>query len=336
MKKETLVFIAVVIVAATVYMITRNQGAYVKNQGFAHGTSYHIIYEHPAGLNIKADLEKVMDSVDASLSTYDSTSVISAVNRNKATELDQNFKRVFRKAMQIARETNGAFDITLAPLVNAWGFGFTERTKVDSAIIDSLLAFTGYRKVTLQDGQVIKDDPRLMLDVNAIAKGFSVDKTASYLEAQGIENYMVEIGGEMRALGINNSGNPWRIGIDSPIDDPDATNRQLKAVVEIKEGALATSGNYRRFYIEDGVKYSHTIHPQTGYPVRHSLLSASVYSPKCMAADAYATAFMVMGLEKSKAFIKQQNHLEAYLIYSDESGNEQVYATPAFQERISQ
>ena len=334
MKKSTFAFIAIVILAALVYMITQNQEAYIQNRGYAHGTTYNVIYKHPQGVSIQPDLEKVMDSVDRSLSTYDSTSVISRINRNEDTAPDDDFKKVFHTARRIAENTNGAFDITVAPVVNAWGFGYTERSKVDSATIDSMMAFTGYTKVKLINNRIKKEDPRLMLDVNAIAKGYSVDKTANYLESQGITNYMVEIGGEVRARGTNNKGKPWRIGIDRPIDDPNATRRELKAVAALSDGALATSGNYRRFYIKDGVKYSHTINPKTGFPVRHSLLSASVYTNNCMTADAYATAFMVMGLEDSKALVQNNPGLEAYFIYADKSGEEQVYATEGFKDLI--
>lgn len=336
MRKAIIAITTLIAGAAVIYMIRHNQGSYIKNQGFAHGTTYHIIYQHPQGINIKADLEKVMESVDRSLSTYDSTSVISGVNRNEQPELTDDFRRVFNKAMKVARKTDGAFDITVAPLVNAWGFGFTERTEVDSALVDSLLKFTGHEKVKLKNGGIIKQDPRLMLDVNAIAKGYSVDKTARFLEKQGVDNYMVEIGGEVRVSGKNNQGKAWRIGIDRPIDDPKAKNRQLKAVVKLSEGALATSGNYRRFYVKDGVKYSHTIHPQTGYPVRHSLLSASVYATDCMTADAYATAFMVMGLKESKEFVARHPALEAYFIYSGPEGDEKIYATEGFQQKLAE
>lgn len=334
MKKAVFAFLAIAIIAGLIILINKNQATYIKIQGFAHGTTYHIIYKHPRGINLKAGLEKVMDSVDASLSTYDSTSIISRINRNENVKPDADFKKVFRRAQEISNATNGAFDITIAPVVNAWGFGFTERTKVDSSIIDSLQQFTGFAKVALQNEIIKKQDSSIMLDVNAIAKGFSVDKTARYLEGKTINNYMVEIGGEVRVKGKNSSGEAWRIGIDRPIEDPEARKRELKTVVSLKNGALATSGNYRRFYVEDGTKYSHTINPKTGFPVRHNLLSASVYANDCMTADAYATAFMVMGLEKSQSMVRQNPELEAYFIYADENGDEQVIATDAFKQKI--
>ena len=327
--------VLVSIIAVWLIIHFRDTASYVYNEGFAHGTTYHITYNHPRGKNLNSGIKKVIRDIDQSLSIYDSTSVISRINRNDPNvEADKDFINVFNKSTEISRKTNGAFDITVAPLVNAWGFGFEDRQKIDSAKVDSLLQFVGYTKVTRENKRIVKDTPGVMMDVNAVAKGYSVDRVARYLEDQNIPDYLVEIGGEVRVKGENPDGKHWQIGIDKPVDDPQAKNRKLKDIIQITDKSLATSGNYRRFYIKDGVKYSHTINPKTGYPVKHSLLSASVIAKDCMTADAYATAFMVMGLEKSKKFVNDHPALEAYFIYSDEQGNEQILFTEAFGKKI--
>lgn len=224
--------------------------------------------------------------------------------------------------------------MTVAPLVNAWGFGFKNKLDPDSIPVDSLLELVGYKKVHLIDGKLLKDDPRIMFDASAIAKGYGVDVVADFLESKGVENYMVEIGGEIRAKGKNNKGKIWRVGIDKPIDDPSSLSREIQDVIELGKGAMATSGNYRQFYIKDGKKYAHTIDPRLGYPVQHSLLSASVIAPDCMTADAYATAFMVLGLEKSIEIVEKDTLMEAYFIYSDNDGNLKTFTTAKLKEMI--
>jgi Membrane-associated lipoprotein involved in thiamine biosynthesis len=241
--------------------------------------------------------------------------------------LDDYFTTCFETSEQIAKATDGAFDWTVAPLVNAWGFGFKNKLEPEEIPVDSLLQVVGYQKVRLEAGKVIKEDPRIMFDASAIAKGYGVDIVADFLESKGITNYMVEIGGEIRVNGISNKERPWRVGIDKPIDDPTSLTRQIQDVLELKNGAMATSGNYRQFYVKDGKKYAHTIDPRLGYPVQHSLLSASVVAPTCMKADAYATAFMVLGLEKSVEIVQNDPELEAYFIYTDENGSLATYTT---------
>ena len=293
---------------------------YEKNEGQAHGTFYHITYESKNKQNLHEALRANMHRIDKSLSTYDNISVISRVNQNdESVVLDNHFLAVFNRSQEIAKHTHGAFDITVAPLVNAWGFGFTEPQKTDSASIATILENVGYEKLTLQNKKLIKASPLMQLDASAIAKGYSVDQAALLLEKKGIENYMVEIGGEVRVKGVNPEGRPWRIGIDDPSENNPINNRKIQRIVQLTQGALATSGNYRQFYEKDGKKYSHTINPKTGYPVRHNLLSVSVVAPDCMTADAYATAFMVLGYNASIEIVENTPELEAYFILSDES-----------------
>lgn len=237
-------------------------------------------------------------------------------------QTDSLFRAVFRRSLEISAETDGAFDITVAPLINAWGFGFKKGIFPDSAQVDSLRQLIGYTRVSLDaDGCVQKQDPRLMLNCSAVAKGYAVDVVTRLLQAKGIDNLMVDIGGEVVVKGHNPQQRPWRIGINKPVDDSLATNQELQAIVELTEGAIATSGNYRNYYHRNGKKYAHTIDPRTGYPVQHAILSSTVLAPDCMSADAYATAFMVMGLEEAEAFVEAHPELAAYFIYSQPDGS---------------
>ncbi|MCS2319177.1 FAD:protein FMN transferase [Bacteroides fragilis] len=217
--------------------------------------------------------------------------------------------------------------MTVAPLANAWGFGFKKGAFPDSIMIDSLLQITGYQKVKLENGKVIKEDPRVMLSCSAVAKGYSVDVVARYLDSKGIKNYMVDIGGELVVKGVNPKEEAWRIGINKPVDDSLSLNQEIQTTLKLTNVGIATSGNYRNFYYKDGKKYAHTIDPRTGYPVQHNILSATVVADDCMTADALATAFMVMGLDEAEAFTKSHPNIGAYFIYSDEKGEVKSYFT---------
>ena len=300
-----------------------SEPSWIKNKGGIFGTSYHITYKSPAGKDLHTDLKSALDSVNRSLSTYDSASVISQFNQSaRGIIMDDHFRSVFLTAQQVTEKTRGAFDMTVAPLVNAWGFGFTGKKKVTREKTDSLKALVGMQYVEIKGDSIIKQRPEIMLDASAIAKGHGSDVAAEVLERHGCKNYMVEIGGEVVTKGENPRNGPWRIGIDRPIDDPTASRRELELVVELSGQALATSGSYRQFYIDEetGKKYSHTINPSTGRPVDHTLLSASVVAPSCMLADAYATAFMVMGFQKSMDLIKKHPELEGCFIFDSKDG----------------
>ena len=241
---------------------------------------------------------------------------------------------VFMLAKSISEETDGAFDITVAPLVNAWGFGFDSSTNVSRETIDSLRRFVGFDKIALKDGKIVKQDSRTMLDCSAIAKGYGVDHVARLLDSKGVENYMIDIGGELVLKGNNPKMNVWRIGINKPIDDSLSVNQELQTVIEITNAGLATSGNYRNFYYKDGKKYAHTINPRTGYPVQHNILSATVLAKNCATADAYATSFMVMGMKGAKQILKKHPDLCAYLIYADEKGQNKIWYSPSLKNKI--
>lgn len=305
-------------IVATV-LILRRHNVFQTDEGLVFGTVYRITYQ--CADNLKDEIEAELKKVDASLSPFNPTSVISRINRNEEVQADTFFTTVFRRSEEIAKETDGCFDITVAPLVNAWGFGFKESIFPDSAMIDSLLDIVGHEKVCLQDGRVVKSDSRTMLDCSAIAKGFGCDAVARLFDRKGIQSYMVEIGGEVVVKGRNPKHDLWRIGISKPVEDSLAVNQDLQVVLEITDAGMATSGNYRNFYYKGGKRYAHTIDPKSGYSVQHSLLSATVVASDCMTADAYATAFMVMGLERAKAFAESNPAIDAYFIYEDELGN---------------
>jgi thiamine biosynthesis lipoprotein len=304
--------------------------------GNTQGTTYNMTFEYLKGADIQPEIEQVLHDFDMSLSTYEPSSIISRINQNDTlVVIDKKFEEVLLEARRVYEKTNGAFDITVAPVVNAWGFGFTPGADVDSAMIDSLLRFVGMNKVKLEEGKIIKDFPQTMLDVNAIAQGYSVDVVAQFLEEKGIENYLVEIGGELKCKGLNPKGEDWKIGIDRPQEGNLVPGQNMQAVIAIKGKSLATSGNYRKFYEKNGIKYAHSINPKTGYPVLSKLLSVTIISDKCITADAYATAFMVMGLDKSIEFLKSGvEDLDAYLIYNDNEGKFRVYSTPGMKKYI--
>ena len=312
--------------------------AWIKNQGQVFGTYYHLVYESPNGEDLQKEVLLALDSVNSSLSTYDTSSVISRFNQSQSgTRTDPHFRKVFETAKEINIATNGAFDMTVAPLVNAWGFGFTNKEEMTPEKVEALKQLVGMNYLKLTADSILKSRPEVMLDASAIAKGYGVDVAARTLARYGCKNFLVEIGGEVVNEGLNSRGQKWRIGIDKPIDDPIASNRELQFIIELSGKALATSGNYRQFYIDEktGKKYAHTIDPIAGMPVQHTLLSASIIANDCMTADAYATACMVMGLEKSLELMKKHPQMEGCFIYSSENGME-VSRTEGFEQYIAE
>lgn len=324
--------VAVVAIIVAVAFGKRNDGTYQKDTGFIFGTSYNVTYE--SGKNYKKEIVDVLNEVDRSLSPFNDSSIITAVNNNKDTELNTYFTDVFTLADKICKDTQGAFDITVAPLVNAWGFGFKNGTMPTQTQIDSIKSFVGFNHVTLTNGKIHKDDPRTMLDCSAIAKGYGVDKVAELLEAKGIKNYMVEIGGEIIVKGVNPEKKNWHIAVIKPTDDSLSTSQEMQTILKITDIAMATSGNYRNYYYKDGKKYAHTIDPKTGRPVQHNILSATVLAPTCAQADAYATSFMVSGLDKAKQILSRHKEMMAYIIYNDEKGKYSVWYSPAMKKHI--
>lgn len=324
--KQSFIWLAILLLASIWIIAKKKQEVpYNSINGLVFGTVYNITYQYEGDL--KAEIEAELKKFDGSLSPFNDSSVISRINRNEDIETDSFFRACFKRSMEISEGTKGAFDITVAPLANAWGFGFKKGAFPDSLMIDSLLQITGYQKVKLENGKVIKQDPRMMLSCSAVAKGYSVDVAAHLLDSKGIKNYMIDIGGEIVAKGQNSKDGLWRIGINKPIDDSLNTNQDIQTILELTDVGLATSGNYRNYYYKDGKKYAHTIDPRTGYPVQHSILSSTVIAKDCMTADALATAFMVMGLEKAEAYANADPSIDAYFIYSGENGEYKTFLT---------
>ena len=298
---------------------------YRYTEGKIYGTFYHISYASDEDL--KEEILRQMESVNASLSMFNPESVIARLNRNETDSTDALFQKMYAMALQVNRKTEGAFDITVGPLVNAWGFGFKNGQDLTPAQIDSILSFVGFEKVALENGKIVKQDPRVILDCSAIAKGYGSDAVARLFDRKGIRNYMIEIGGEIVVKGLSPKEQKWKVGINKPIDDSLNVNNEIQTILNVTDLGIATSGNYRNFYYKDGKKYAHTIDPRTGYPVQHNILSATVIAEDCMTADALATAFMVMGLEEASAFANAHPAIDAYFIYSDENGKFQTFFT---------
>lgn len=324
-------FLAILIIGTVI--ILKKQPPFLTDEGFVFGTVYKVTYQYDE--NLKNEIETELKKVDNSLSPFNEKSIITYINHNEKVTLDSLFTHVFNLAQQVSEATNGAFDITVAPLVNAWGFGFKKAIELDSITVDSLCQFVGYEKVSLTgNGEILKKDDRLMLDCSSIAKGFGVDVVAHLLESKGIKNYMVDIGGEVAVKGKNPKMKSWRIGINKPIEDSLSINQELQTILEISNVGMATSGNYRNFYYKGGKKYAHTIDPRTGYPVQHTILSSTVIAKDCATADAYATAFMVMGLDSAKAFCKAHPELDAYFICSGDEDKYEIYFTEGMKRHI--
>lgn len=307
----------------------------IKIEGNAQGTTYHITYFDDKGRNLQPEITQLLLNFDKSVSTYDQNSIISKINTNQPTKVDKYFITCFKKAKEVWKNTQGAFDPTVFPLVNAWGFGPGKKQNIDKTKIDSILKFVGFDLIELKGKKIIKKDPRVALDFNAFAQGYSVDVVSDFLNSKGIKSYIVEIGGEVYAKGKKPNGDNWKIGIEKPIDNKTSEN-PIKAIASLENLAIATSGNYRRFIIEDGVKYAHHLDPKTGYPTKNNLLSASVFAKECISSDANATGILVMGLEKAKEFLKLHPELQAYLIYSDEKGIYRIFETPGINSIVTE
>lgn len=305
------------LIAGTVFVIRQQHAMpYQHHQGFVFGTGYNVSYQ--ADENLQPAIEAELAKVDGEFSMFNDSSTVSRMNRGEHPQPSPMFTEVYELAQTVSKETDGAFDITVAPLVNAWGFGFKHEQLPTRKQVDSLLLI------------------RNQFDFAAIAKGYGCDVIARLMQQRGIQNYMIEIGGEVITKGISPSRVPWRIGVVKPTEDTLGTGGELLATLNLSDCYMATSGNYRNFYYKDGKKYAHTIDPHTGYPVQHSLLSATVLAPNCATADAYATSFMVMGLDKARELLSRHTELMAYFIYTDEQGQLAVWYSPALKDKIQE
>ena len=338
MKKNKIVwqlpFLVLLIVGTVVIIRHQSSIPYQHNSGMVFGTTYNITYQCDS--NLHNSIIRELEKVDEALSPFNKKSVITAVNNNHDIEVNDMFADVFLLAQKISDDTSGDFDITVAPLVNAWGFGFKNGTQPTKHNIDSLKNIIGYKKVKLEGRKVVKKDKRLMLDCSSIAKGYGSDVVARFLQKRGVKNYMVEIGGEIVTKGISPKRVPWKIGVTRPVDDSLSVSKELQSVINVTDKAMATSGNYRNFYYKNGKKYAHTIDPHTGYPVQHNILSATVIADNCATADAYATAFMVMGLEKAQKLLERHPELMAYFIYSDKDGKNKTCCSEKLKKKVAE
>lgn len=336
MKKSSknIIFLSVLILA-TILILFKSQkeaSAYQSIDGLIFGTVYHITYQSTEEL--KPSIDGILQKFNHSLSPFDSTSVISKVNRNEETVLDNYFTTVFNRSLEISELTDGAFDITVSPFINVWGFGFKEEELPDSTVIDSLMHFVGYQKIKIEDSQIKKEDERMTINASAIAKGYAVDVIADFLNQKEVDNYMIEIGGEIVAKGVNAKKEKWRIGINKPNEDSLSTTTGLQIVLELENKAVATSGNYRNYYYRDGIRYAHTIDPRTGHPVQHEIMSATIVATDCMTADALATSCMVLGLDKSKELLDSLDEVDGFLIYMDKDGEVREFSTRGMDKHI--
>ena len=341
MKKIIYIIVAIGLVALAMCRTKEAETqalSYHKLEGTVFHTIYHITYQGERDYH--DEIKQLFKEFDGSLSMFNDTSIITRMNNcDTSVVANRYFRHVFTKAMEVSEATGGAFDITVAPLVNLWGFGFKNSDNVSQAAIDSILQFVGYKTVHLdEEGHLHKDDPRTIMDASSIAKGYMSDVVADFLREQGVENYMVEIGGEVALNGVNPKGSRWSIGINKPTDDSTQVNSELQDILYMSEGGVATSGNYRNFYYKDGKKYAHTIDPHTGYPIQQDILSSTVIARDCMTADAYATAFMVLGKEKAMEVLAKDTTLMAYFIVdapdTDGNGGYEIVYSPALEQRL--
>ncbi|WP_299535096.1 FAD:protein FMN transferase [Ulvibacterium sp.] len=304
--------------------------------GGALGTSYSIIYLSKEEQDFQKEIDSVFDAVNKSLSTYLPDSDISKINGGDTTVVvDKMFKEVFELSKKVYRNTDGYFDPTVGVLVNAWGFGPSPSMKMDSTAVDSLLTLVGFEKVNLtKSNRIKKTDSNIYLDFNAIAKGYAIDRLAVFLDEKEISDYLIEVGGELVGKGENRiKGKPWVVGIDDPQIEE---GRRLKILMQLKDRALASSGNYRKFRIDSvtGKKYVHTIDPKSGFTKNGNTLGTTVLANTCGEADAYATAFMAMDLQDVLHFLDTTHELDAYIVYLNETGEAQEFMTPGFKDLV--
>lgn len=336
-KKKLFFFVAGVIFTLSVASCSQNgsnavETQYVATQGAAQGTSWHIRYRSFDGEDLTPKFDSILKAFDNSISTYNKQSLLTKINNNEKCPVDSIISVVFRQSQRIYELSGGLFDPTCRPLVNAWGFGKHTDLKVPSqAEIDSILEFVGMDKVRIDSGRIVKADPRVTLNFNANAQGYSVDILCDYLEANGYTDYVVEVGGETRAAGRNQYDQPWRVGIDSPVEGSTVQNREINTIVPLSGKSLCTSGDYRNFFkTDDGRKFSHELNPKTGYPKDDSLLSVSVLADLAIDGDALATAVMVMGFERGFRLIDSLPDTEGYFIYATSKGGLDVRKTDGF------
>ena len=298
-------------------------------QGEAQGSYYAITYYDEQERNFQHEIDSIFHAVDVSVNLWVDTSVISKVNRNEDVTLDSIFIDNFNIAQEAARLSDGYFDPTISPIVAAWGFSYKHGDSITPQLIDSLKQLVDYRKVRIENGMVVKENPDMTLDFNAIAQGYTSDLIASFLDSRGIKNYLVDTGGEIMAHGTKPNGQPWIVGIEKPADNWDS-EQVVHTRIALRDKGLVTSGSTRKYVERNGKRYSHCIDPNTGYPVEHQVLSVTVMANSSVWADALASICMVMGMEKSLPLIESMDDVEAYYIYVNENNELETFATEGF------
>lgn len=316
--KRYLAVLAVLAVTIIAMLCSRQRMRFFSHEGVVWTTDYHITYEAHRDLNDSIQL--ILNNMDMSVSPYNKASLITALNENNLNRVDAYIKRLLDASLIVHRESGGAFDPTVMPLVNAWGFGYKNGTMPTRSQLDSILTFVGLDKVTLHGDTLVKQDPRLMLDFSSIAKGLACDEIGRMLARNGARNWLVEIGGEVAASGVNSRGKPWQVSVDMPSDEQDEVSHESALTLSLDSGAVATSGNYRKWREQGGNKISHIIDPHTGDSRAGTLLSVTVIAPDCMTADAWATACMVMGDENVKNMMQKRDDLGVMTISADTVG----------------
>ena len=328
MKRVFILFIGLVILASC-----GKQPKKMALQGLAQGSYYAVTYYDEQGRNFQHEIDSIFHAVDMSVNLWVDSSVISKVNRNEEVVLDQIFIDNFNIAQEAAKLSDGYFDPTVSPIVAAWGFSYKVGDSITPQLIDSLKQWVDYRKVRIENGKVIKENPAITLDFNAIAQGYTSDQIAAFLESRGIKSYLVDTGGEIMAKGEKTNGKPWIVGIEKPAENKDS-EQVVQTRIALRDKGLVTSGSTRKYVERNGKRYSHSINPKTGYPVEHNVLSVTVLAENSVWADALASICMVMGLEQSLPLIESLDGVEAYYIYSNEQNELETFATEGFKTLI--
>lgn len=328
MTKRYIAIIFFLIIFFAGLYLWREQKQFYSSSGVVWTTDYHITYESSKLLD--DSIQAVLSQVDNSASKYNKNSLLSKINDNTTTLSDDIIEKLYKKSEEVYIASKGAFDPTISPLANVWGFGIGDYKAPGKAVIDSILEFVGFNKTKFIDGKIRKNDPRITFDFNSIAKGLACDEVGRMLARNGVKNYIVEIGGEVASKGHNKNGKKWKISVDSPIESSDAVIHSSAFIIELNDGGIATSGNYRNFKIVDGRKIAHTINPHTGFPEMSNLLSVTIVAPDCMTADAYATACMALGVEGSKRMLGSSRKIAVSLSYLNKDGATEIWVNSAF------
>ena len=333
--RKNIAISVLLVVALVMLFVSRDRKRFFTHEGVVWTTEYHITYE--AAHDLGDSIQLILGNIDMSASPYNKASLISAINENKTNRIDAHLHRLIDASLIVWRESGGAYDPTVMPLVNAWGFGYKNGTLPSRGQLDSLLQFVGMDKVAMRGDTLVKQDPRLMLDFSSIAKGYACDEIGRMLDRNGAANWLVEIGGEVMASGMSSHGKPWCVSVDMPSSE-NGGNADHKSVLTLTldSGAVATSGNYRKWRVEEGKKLSHIVDPHTGDSHAGTLLSVTVITTDCMHADAWATACMAMGEEEIKKMMERRSDLGVMTISADTvSGNLIVWSNKAFADKVN-